>query len=81
MADNTAIIANLKTRRLAISIELAAMSPTKAGGLPNRASEGVDVDHLGYRKSLWEELKAYDELIAQLEDEQDGSTYIVSYGN
>ncbi|MBT7069660.1 MAG: hypothetical protein HN975_02065 [Anaerolineae bacterium] len=79
--SNAAIITNLKTRRLAISVELAAMGITKAGGLPNRASEGINVDHVGYRKSLWEEMMALDDLITQLESEADGSTYEISYGS
>lgn len=49
---------NLLTRRSAILSELAAMDSTKAGGLPNAQGGGdmVKIDHVGYRKSLYEEL-------------------------
>jgi len=80
MADNTTLIENLKTRRLAISVELAAMSTTKAGGLPNRASEGINVDHQGYIKSLNEQMDALTRHIKELEMEQDGSVWNASIG-
>lgn len=59
-------IQNLLTRRTAIYVELAALDSTKAGGLPNALGGGdmVKVDHQGYRKSLYDELKAINELIA-----------------
>jgi hypothetical protein len=49
---------NLLTRRTAILAELAALDSTKAGGKPNTTGGGdkVSIDHVGYRKSLYEEL-------------------------
>lgn len=49
---------NLIARREAITAELAAMDATKAGGLPNTRGGGdmLAIDHVGYRKSLYEEL-------------------------
>lgn len=55
---------NLQTRRAAICEEIAAISTTTAGGLPNSPTA---VDHVGYRKSLYEELAAIDQRIATLE--------------
>lgn len=50
-------ITALETRRDAILDELAEMGPTKAGGLPNRSGTDVNVDHVGYRRSLIDELR------------------------
>jgi len=49
-------LTDLKTRRDAITAELAALSSTAAGGKPN-ASGGDQVDHVGYKKGLYEELR------------------------
>lgn len=46
---------NLKARYSAICAELAAMGQTKPGGLPN--SDATKIDHVGYRKSLLEEMQ------------------------
>lgn len=58
---------NLKTRRSAIYTELAALSTTKAGGLPNASGSGVNVDHVGYKDGLYRELKSLDALIESAE--------------
>lgn len=47
-------IENLITRRDAVCAELAALNSTKAGGLPN--ADGSGLDHMGYKKSLYDEL-------------------------
>lgn len=48
----------LKTRAAAIMAELAALSTSAAGGLPNvtLADGGTAIDHQGYKKGLYEEL-------------------------
>lgn len=48
---------NLRARRDAIGVELAALSATAAGGKPNMGGvAGGSVDHTGYKKSLYDEL-------------------------
>ena len=60
-------LTDLEARRDAVAAELAAMSTSKAGGLPNvqgqRGADGVNVDHVGWRKSLLDELAMLDKLI------------------
>lgn len=58
---------NLQTRKSAILAELAALSTSAAGGLPNSTGPGTHIDHVGYRKSLYEELKMINEQIAASE--------------
>ncbi|ANS03312.1 hypothetical protein [uncultured Mediterranean phage uvDeep-CGR2-KM19-C37] len=58
---------NLKTRRDAIGVELAAMGATKAGGNPNSSLEGGGVDHQGYKAGLLAELKTLNEMISVAE--------------
>jgi hypothetical protein len=58
---------NLQARKAAILAELAALDTTKAGGLPNASGPGVNVDHVGYRDSLYRELEKIDQLIAAAE--------------
>jgi len=71
-------LANLETRRAAVCAELAAMSTSKAGGLPNSDGTGLNIDHVGYRKSLLEELKQLDELIKQMRDSGEGPSVLES---
>ncbi len=59
------VLADLKTRRTAVAAELAALSSTSPGGKPTYSKEGQSVDHVGYRRSLYEELDKLDELIAK----------------
>ena len=47
---------NIEARLDAIAAELAAMDSTQAGGLPNNSDAG-NIDHVGYRMSLLEEMK------------------------
>jgi len=56
---------DLRTRRATVAAQLAAMTVTSVGGKPNAitADGGTSVDHVGYRKSLLEELKMLDEAI------------------
>lgn len=60
-------LTDLIARRDAIGAELAQMSTSKAGGVPNvqpnRNADGVNVDHVAYRLSLLKELKSLNELI------------------
>jgi len=60
-------LTDLEARRDAVAAELAAMSTSKAGGLPNvqgqRGADGVNVDHVGWRKSLMDELVMLEKLI------------------
>ncbi len=58
-------LGQLETRRDAILVELAGLDATRAGGLPN--STLGEVDHVGYRKSLYDELEAINRLIAAAE--------------
>lgn len=68
MAENYAAdLANLQLRRSNIIAELAAMGPTKAGGKPNASGPGVNVDHVGYRRSLYQELKDVEHQIRLLD--------------
>ena len=67
------LLENLVTRRNAIGEELAALTATKAGGLPNASS---NVDHVGYKDGLYRELKEINQQIAVLQ----GPVEVESYG-
>lgn len=79
---------SLRARRLAVAQELANLDASAPGGLPNLAQQdgGTSVDHVGYRKSLYDELKMLDELIIANEmvdaagDDNDGPVEEVTYG-
>ena len=64
-------LGDLEARRDAVAAELAAISTSKAGGLPNvlaargAGGVGLNVDHVGYRQSLLDELARLDALIAK----------------
>jgi hypothetical protein len=62
---------NLQTRRDAICVELAAMSPTESGGQPTYAIEGQSVQHTEYRLSLYKELAEIDKIIATIDGKFD----------
>jgi len=68
-------IDNLKTRQAAIGVELAALSATAAGGKPNAGKSGID--HIGYKKSLYDELAQITNLInkAQVDAVWDAGGY------
>lgn len=80
------VLEDLKTRRATVAAQLAAMTVSTIGGKPNAntADGGTTVDHVGYRRSLLEELKMLDEAImreAEVQaalDDQDGSWEIES---
>ena len=57
---------NIATRIAAVLAELAAMTSTSAGGKPTYTIDGQMVDHVGYRRSLLEELKMLQELQASM---------------
>lgn len=67
----SAYIESLLVRRAAIVAELSVLDSTKAGGKPNlsQTDGGTAIDHMGYKKSLYNELKMIDEAIAR-----DGAT-------
>jgi hypothetical protein len=58
---------NLLTRRSNIIAELAAMNSTASGGKPSYSIDGQEVDHVAYRKSLYEELALLNRQIAVLQ--------------
>ena len=67
MSTTATLISQLKQRRDAIIAELAALDSTKAGGKPNVSGAGVNVDHIGYKRSLYEELDAIDKRLVRLD--------------
>lgn len=56
---------NLVTRLNAVSAQLAAITTSALGGKPNldKADGGTAIDHVGYRKSLLEEMAQLQKLI------------------
>ena len=56
----------LETRRDTVLAELAAMTQSTVGGSPNAGGTGDNVDHVGHRQSLLEELKSNAEIIDTL---------------
>lgn len=71
-----ALIDDLITRRNAIGVELAALSTTQAGGLPNESGAGTSIDHVGYKDGLYRELAEITSLISQLDS--DGAWEVTS---
>lgn len=61
------LLENLKTRRDAIGVELAALTSSLAGGKPNSTMQG-GADHVGYKDGLYRELKDLTEQINALEN-------------
>jgi hypothetical protein len=62
----SSIIDKLKTRRDAIIDELNSMTSASAGGKPNSSLTGVD--HVGYKRSLYEELAMLQKQLAGYAD-------------
>lgn len=60
-------LANLLARQQAITDELAAMTSSRNGGKPTYTIDGQTVDHIGYRKSLYEELAFINQQISVLQ--------------
>lgn len=54
---------NLIARLDAVFEELAALSPDKAGGKPNRTGAGVNVDHAKHKAGLYAEAAELQKLI------------------
>ncbi len=75
MACNT-YLDNLRTRRDQVCQRLADLDrDAAAGSKPNvkMADGGTTIDHVGFRKSLYEELEQLDKLIERAEQSGDGS--------
>jgi hypothetical protein len=66
---------NINTRLDAIATELAAMSPTEAGGLPDAPN---NVGHVAYRLSLIQEMKMLREELIGLQRIGDDGAYEVT---
>jgi len=69
---------NLRTRRNAIAVELAALSATAAGGKPNMGGiAGGAVDHVGYKDGLYRELAEIEKQLANTSviDAQENGPY------
>ena len=58
---------NLLTRRSNVIAEPAAMNSAASGGKPSYAIDGQEVDHVAYRKSLYDELAQLNQQIALLQ--------------
>jgi len=58
---------NLLMRRSNVIAELAAMNSAASGGKPSYSIDGQQVDHVAYRKSLYEELAQLNQQIALLQ--------------
>lgn len=69
-----AYLDDLRTRRTAVAAQIAALGTTAQGAKPNASGEGLNVDHTGYKKSLYQELKDVNELIAAAELDGEGGT-------
>jgi len=65
--SNQSYLTGLRTRRDAISAELAGLNASAAGGKPNADGTGVNVDHGGYKDALYRELKELNGLIKDAE--------------
>lgn len=71
-------IENLETRRAAICTELAALTSSAAGGLPNASGDGGGIDHVGYKDGLYRELEQIEKAIGALSAHQDGAFEVTS---
>lgn len=58
---------NLLARRSNVIAELAAMNSSSAGGKPSYSIDGQAVDHVAYRKSLYDELRELNRQISILQ--------------
>lgn len=73
------LLENLKARRDAIGVELAALTSTAAGGKPNASGSPMAVDHVGYKDGLYRELKELNERIAEADAAANGLAEVESY--
>lgn len=60
-------LTNLLTRRSNVIAELAAMTSSANGGKPSYSIDGQEVDHVAYKKSLYDELTELNRQIALLQ--------------
>lgn len=69
----TAYVSALLARRQTIYDELNGMTSTSKGGKPNTRNQdgGLALDHVGYRLSLYKELREIDALILQADRVED----------
>jgi len=63
---------NLLTRRSNVIAELAAINSSANGGKPSYTIDGQTVDHVAYRKSLYEELAMLNRQIAIMQGPFEG---------
>mgnify|MGYP007100153554 CR=1 FL=1 len=69
----SAYVTALLARRQTIYDELNAMTQTSKGGKPNTRNQdgGLAIDHVGYRLSLYKELREIDALLLQADQIDD----------
>lgn len=60
------VISDLLTRRDAVLSQLAGLTATSVGALPNTAGSGDHVDHVGLRRSLYQELADIDAALERI---------------
>ncbi len=72
----TQMMEDLAARRDAIFAELAGMSTTSPGGLPNTSGTGDHVDHQGYKQGLYDELDRIDVLLEKLQFANGGQSQV-----
>lgn len=64
----------LLTRRDAVLNQLAEMNATAIGALPNTNGTGDHIDHVGLRKSLYDELKDIDAILELMQGPSESHT-------
>ena len=80
--DCSLAISNMESRISDLTQQIADLDATIGTGInkPNRTSEGVDVDYVGYRKSLTDEIDSLTATIIKLRDTCEGPYMDVMYG-
>lgn len=61
------VIADLLTRRDAVLEQLAAMTSSSVGGLPNTSGTGDHIDNVGLKNSLYDELDRIDTVLEKIQ--------------
>jgi len=64
--SQTEVINDLLTRRDTVLGQLAGLSSTSVGALPNTGGTGDHVDHVGLRRSLYRELAEIDAMLEKI---------------
>ncbi|MBA2116792.1 hypothetical protein [Bremerella alba] len=72
--SQTEVITDLLTRRDAVLAQLAGMTSTDVGALPNTSGTGDHVDHLALRQSLYRELADIDEMLERIAGPQESTS-------